>query len=273
MSDIDTGAAEAAPEDTSLAPQVEAETTQETPGDDPAATEQPAEGAEGEQPPAKPKQTAQERIAEVTALRREAEREAEFWKAKALQASTPEPKAEAEPQGNARPDPNQYEYGDTDPQFIEDLTDWKVSKALEQRFGEQDQRQAIVKTIETFKGRVAQSFPDGEPEGMKAYRALQTVPVALQDIVLSSENGPKLAAHYGSNRAELERLSGLSPTMQAYEIAKTEARLSGPPSAPVKTVSTAPEPPGHMSRGAGGKFTVAADTDDFAAFEKAYGNG
>jgi len=174
---------------------------------------------------------------------------------------------------NRRPKPSRKATPDTDPQFIEDLTDWKVSKALEQRFGEQDQRQAIVKTIETFKGRVAQSFPDGEPDGMKAYRALQEVPVALQDIVLSSENGPKLAAHYGSNRAELERLSGLSPTMQAYEIAKTEARLSGPPSAPVKTVSTAPEPPGHMSRGAGGKFTVAADTDDFAAFEKAYGNG
>ena len=57
MSDIDTGAAQAAPEDTSLAPQVEAETTQETPGDDPAANEQDAEGAEGEQPPEKPKPT------------------------------------------------------------------------------------------------------------------------------------------------------------------------------------------------------------------------
>ncbi len=270
MSDIDTGAAQAAPEDTSLAPQVEAETTQETPGDDPAANEPPAEGAEGEQPPVKPKQTAQERIDELTREKHEQRREAEFWREKALQASTPEPKAEPEAQADARPDPNQYEYGDTDPAYIEALTDWKVDQKLAQRFGEQDQRTQIARTIETFKGRVAQSFPDGEPEGMKAYRALQEVPVALQDIVLSSENGPKLAAHYGSNRAELERLSGLSPTMQAYEIAKTEARLSGPPPAPVKTVSNAPEPPGHMSRGAGGKFTVSPDTDDFAAFEKTY---
>ena len=88
-------------------------------------------------------------------------------------------------------------------------------------------------------------------------------------MLLASDIGPKLAEHLGDNPRELDRLSALPPHLQTYELAKVEARLSRPAAPVAKTATEAPEP-APQARGVGGKFKVAPDTSDFAAFDKAY---
>lgn len=239
------------------------------PAEDPGADADQTEAEDDEQPSGKPKQSVQERIDELTRARRDAEREAEFWRAKATEAS-PKPEETAQPKGDGKPDPTQYEFGVTDDHYIEDLAEWKAAQLIEKRLSERDAEQAMRTSVQTFHARAAQAFPDGESEGLKAYRTIREVPPVLQDIVLGTEDGPKVADYYGRNPAELQRLSALPPHMQAYEVGRVQAGLSRPAPAPTKTASDAPPPPAHTTRGAGGKFSVAADTDDFAAFEKAY---
>ena len=92
----------------------------------------------------------------------------------------------------------------------------------------------------------------------------------IQDVVTTVEAGPKIADHLGSNPRELQRISALPLTLQAFELAKLEAKLTAPAGPAVKTVSDAP-PATPQVRGSAGRFAPAPDTSDFAAFEKTYG--
>lgn len=232
-------------------------------GDAPAA--KPEEGEAG-QP--KPKQTAQERIAELTRLRRDAERDRDFYRDQALARQAPEKPAEqAQPTGDGRPDPADFEGGVYDPAFIDKLTDWKAEQAVSRHLSERDARQTISTKVSAFETKVAELYPDGEPDGLKAFRALPTLPQGVSDVLLASDIAPKLAEHLGSNPGELARLSGLSPALQARELTQLETRLAEPAKPIPKTATDAPEP-APQARGSGGQFKVAGDTDDFAAFQR-----
>lgn len=264
------GAAEAAAEDTSAALVVED-----------APNEAPAAEFEGEDEPVaedvpeaeKPKKTAKERIAELTWQLRETERREAALKA-AAEKPSPKPAEDAAPKASAedaKPDPNDFEFGVTDEAYIEALADWKVDQRFKERDTVQSERQAIQTAISTFQAKEKELFPDGEPEGLKAYKALPDAGShILQRMVIDSDVGPKLAEHLGNNQAEITRISGLSPLLQAREIGRLEAGFTAAAKTPAKTVSDAPPPPAGQVRGQGGKFTVAPDTDDFASFEKAY---
>jgi hypothetical protein len=58
--------------------------------------------------------------------------------------------------------------------------------------------------------------------------------------IQASDNGPEVAYHLGANPREAERISRLSPIMQAKEIGKIEAQLAANP--PIKKTSNAPSP-------------------------------
>ena len=239
-------------------------------GDDAAAP-----GTEGEAEKPKPK-TAQERIDEITAQRHaEARRadaaEQELVRLRANQPKEPDPEPAPAKSEDGRPDPEDYDFGVADERYLEDLTDWKADQAVQKALGQRDARHHAGQVVQSFQERATKAYPTGEPEGLKAYRALEKVPAAVQDVVLASEVGHKIAEHLGSNQAELTRLAGLAPHMQAYELGKLEARFTANPAPSPKPVSDAPAPPTTVARGAGGKFTVPADTDDFAAFDKQYG--
>lgn len=266
MSEAHEGAAEAVTQDTTAADQVTDETQAQ--GDEPSGDDAAAETDEA-QP--KPKRSVQERIDEVTRARREAEREAEFWKAKALQATPPQPAQEAQeylPQGDGRPHRDEY-HDDFD--YIEALTDWKAEQAaarLAEATRQQDHARSVRQNFETRKQAL---FPNGDPDGLQSFLRIPQLPVAVIEIVGDSDIGPRIADYLGANPAELRRLEALSsPIQQARELTRLEQRLGAPARPIPKTATDAPEPP-PQARGAGGRFTVAPDTDDFAAFEKMYG--
>jgi hypothetical protein len=248
-------------------PKPEAPAAEAAPGPDAAAP-----GPEGEAEKPKPK-TAQERIDEITGQKHEATRraeaaEAELERIRAARKPAEEPEPKKNPDG--RPDPEDYDFGIADEKYLEDLTDWKAEQAVQKALGNRDAASSARQAVTSFRERATKAFPDGEPAGLKAYRALDKVPAAVQDVVLVSEVGHKIAEHLGANQPELTRLAGLSPTLQAYELGKLETRFSTA-TPPPNNVSQAPEPPNTTARGAGGRFSVPADTDDFAAFDKQYG--
>jgi hypothetical protein len=269
------GAAEAVAEDTTLAPEVEAaeaEAGTEGSGDDAAA----AAGTEGQAEQPKPKKTAQERINELTAKTRQAERDAEYWRQEAQRHQQQQAPAKAEPAADddKEPNPNEYTYGDSDVAYLRDLGKFEARQAVKEARRavreelDQERAQAQLQSqLDSFQSRMAQQYPDGEPAGITAIKRMTTLSEGIVQPILASDIGPKLADHLGSNPAELRRLSGLSPALQAFELGKLETKLAS--KVQPKTLTNAPEPTPTV-RGAGGQFKAAPDTDDFAAFEKAY---
>lgn len=254
MTDQVTDTAEAVVEETPVAENPAAEAPEEI-------VENPEGGEDGEivEDP-KPKKTAKERIDELTAARRQAERDADYWREQAMRS---QPTAPAPQPQDGKPDPASYAEGAYDPAYIEDLTDWKAEQTVSRTFVQREQQVALRNQVQSFEQRLAQQFPDGEPEGVTAIRRAPVLPQAVQEIILTSENGPKLADYLGSKPAEFHRLSSMTPAMQAYELARIESRLAAPP--PRQTGAPAPAP---TLRGVGGKFATAPDTSDFASFEK-----
>ncbi len=247
-----------------------------TPADDAGAPEPKPEAEAAPAGEPKPKQTAQERIDAITAKHREAEREAEYWKAKATQPAQPQaqeqPKADADPD-EGRPNPEDYPEGVYDPKYVEDLTDWKVDRRTSEHLARERHAQTIEQSFrqaaQTFGDQVKTHFPDGEPAGLKTFRTLERIPPGVAEVLKVSDVAPKIADYLGDNPDELSRLSSMTPVLQARELAMIEAKFTTPVVVPAKVATDAPAPHAQV-RGQGGQFKVSADTDDFSAFEKAY---
>lgn len=247
----------------------QAQGDEQTPGDD-APAAQPTDEA-GEQP--KPKKSAKDRIDELTWRLRESERrEAQLLDrigGKQTPAQEAQPQAQ---QGDGRPDPTAYDGGVYDPQYIEDLTDYKADQAVTRRLNANKAQETVQTQLGNYQSKVAELYPDGVTEGLEAFHSLPAVPQGISEAILASDIGPKLGEYLGDNPREFQRISGLSPALQARELTLLEHRLSAPTEAPKptpKTLTAAPEPP-PQARGSGGRFQVAADTSDFAAFEQQY---
>jgi len=73
-----------------------------------------------------------------------------------------------------------------------------------------------------------------------AYNPKLRVTDAMAETIKASDIGPDLAYWLGSNPKEADRISHLSPLMQAREIGKIEAKLGAEPTQ--KKTSSAPEP-------------------------------
>jgi len=224
---------------------------------------QPTEGEEAEvQPEPKPKKTAQDRINEVTAARREAERERDYWRNAAMQAA---PAAPEKPR-DAAPNPDDYALGDVDVRYVTDVAKYEAKAEVRAEYQAREESQRRAFQVSTFDDKVAQIFPDGEPDGLVSLRSLPALRGEISDVILSSEKGPLLADHLGDNPAILRRLESLPAHMIGFELAKIESSLGQPAPSPNR-VTNAPAP-APKPRGSGGQFAVAPDTNDFAAFEK-----
>lgn len=275
MSDETQGAAEAVTEDTAAVPeqvadQADAQAQEGDPGDDAAA-----EATEGQAEKPKPRKSPQERIDEVTKQRYDAERERDYWREQALR-TTPTAKeqpAQAAPEDD-EPDPNLYEYGASDVNFIRDLARHDARQEFRKEM-EKERRTREVQDVErTFAERVRAAtakyddYQEVVVDGANR-RAWPCTP-DMADAIRTSEAGPDVAYHLAKNPEDARRIAALTPIAQIRELGRLEERLTAAPkAAPAKTATDAPRPTPQV-RGAGGQFTVAPDTDDFAAFEKRY---
>lgn len=234
--------------------------------DDQTAELQPTEGEDAEviQPDPKPKKTAQDRINEVTAARREAERERDYWRNAAMQ---PAPKAAPDQPRDKAPHPDDYALGDIDVRYVTDIAKYEAKAEVRAEYEAREHSSRLATQVSTFDDRVAQTFPEGEPDGLASLRSLSALRSEITDVILSSEKGPLLADHLGDNPAILRRLESLPAHMVGFELAKLESGLGKPAPPLINRVTNAPDP-APKPRGSGGQFAVSPDTNDFAAFEK-----
>lgn len=211
--------------------------------DTPALETEGEDGEAHDAEPARPKKSAKERIDELTWKAREAERQAEYWRE---QATRPQPAQEAQ----YEPEPDDYS-----PQAI-------AVRVRAEIKAEQEAEKLQARRTEILAA-------SGEREGAKLFFTDPTLPVTreMADVVMASDRAGDLAEYLGRNRDEATRIADMPPHMQGRELARIEQRFAAAPKG--KTATDAPIPAPTV-RGSGGKFTVAADTNDFAAFEKQY---
>jgi len=205
----ETVAAEAGEGDSPTTPQ-ENEETQETPED----------------PGAKPKNSAQKRIGELTRKQREAERERDYWREVALgrPAAGPEPNAGMQREvGANEPLVEQFaSYED----FVDARADWRAEQRIraheQAKTREQTVREVQQKT-QAAVAKAAEKFADFEDVALSPDLAMTPV---MAEALLDCENFPEVAYHLGQHPEEAKRIAKLSPAAQAREIGKLEVKLA-----------------------------------------------
>lgn len=203
---------------------------------------EPTEPIEPSEPvdtdPAKPKQTAQERINEITSkyrgeerLKTEAQREVEYWKNLAISGNEPTPKPIVK---SNRPSQSSYE---TVEEYEDALMGWHDQKKEAVNL-ENAQKDNVKKSISRFNENAAKLRKEHDD-----FDEVVESPVftdSMRSALFASENGPMVAYHLGTNREIADKIKVLPPEMQIYEMGKLETQLLL--AQQTKTTTSAPDP-------------------------------
>ena len=138
--------------------------------------------------------------------------------------------------------------------YAEALAYRKAEELLAQR--EQAKQQAAL--IDGYHEREEQAREKYEDFEQVAYNPNLRITDVMAQTIQASDIGPDVAYFLGTNPKEADRISRLSPFLQAKEIGKIEAKLSDNP--PAKKTTSAPAPIAPVTaRSAGG---TSYDTTD-----------
>lgn len=245
------------------APKVEAAQTEDV-----KVEEQAEEGQQNDRDEKGRFKGVQPRIDELTRARREAEREASYWRGIAQQGQA----QQSAPAAPIKPTPDKYDdYGD----YVEALTDWKTEQAVAKRM-EQDSTRKVAETrSQTFAERQVATravLPDYD-----AVVGASETPIAnhVGEALMESDRGPELAYHFAKNPDVLQNLNGMTPMQAAREIGKLEATLptKTAPVVPSKKLSTTPAPASTtVTQGRATQPALAtASMDEYMAQRKSQG--
>lgn len=160
-----------------------------------------------------------------------AQKEAEYWKQKALSSEKvqePQQKDEVLAQDfSAKPNAENF---DTHEEYVEALTDWKIEQKEQERITkakEDEFKTSYQKSVETFQSSV-QAFKESHDDFEDVIESVNDVPmsIGIQEALLTSEDGPALMYELAKNRETYERINKMNPLAAAREIGKIEARLT-----------------------------------------------
>ena len=262
---------ETAETETPETPEVEAATPEPDGEQDAEATAEPDADAQA----AKKRQSAQERINQVTAKRREAERVA-----KELQAENERLAARLSKLETVEPKLEDFDYDESRYQaaLIAHHSKQVRKEELAENATDTQSRLESINTeaeaarVETYSLRAAE-FAEKAPDFHTVVGA-STLPVtdAVQEQILDSDMGPEIAYYMAKNPGEGAKIAHLSNPMDAARaIGRLEARLSQPPP---KRTTQAPPPLKAVagSTGAVPDFNPnTASVNDYAALLKKAG--
>jgi hypothetical protein len=210
-----------------------------------------------------------DRIDELTRSRREAEREAAYWRARATgedPAQTPAPTA-------AKPKPPEPSTFKTQEEYIDALTDYK----LEQKLTAKDQAAEQSKAIETRAGTWQEKLVTARAEiadfDSVMNGADMQVANHVAELLFESDAGAKIAHHLAQNPEVLEKLNGMSPTKVAIQLGKLESSLEKvAPNLVEARTTKAPPPAKHLGQGRSTTPTLEdMSIDDYVKTRKSQG--
>lgn len=218
-------------------------------------------------------QVFQDRIGELTRLRRDAERQAVSEKTRAdklaadlaaaeeLLASvrTPAKAGEEKPAATARA---------AAPRTVEEmLADPEVQRALDARADAKLTAAEIQRKGDELYDRGVEKFGAAKfDKALANFKAFDGLRVELARALMQVPNGEAVLYEIGGKVSEIERIYKLEPIAMAVEVAKLSSKLAATGG---KEISKAPEPPEGVegrSNGAGGKVSwddPNASMDDF----------
>lgn len=209
----------------------------------------------------------QKRISELTAARRETERDRDYWRDMAMRthAQPPQQPTPAGPTSlpadlvarvGTPPRPEDFPQGEYDPKYIaavarHDILSEAAREVATQRDAAQ-RRAAMERTA-----RISTSWQEKAAQAAASYPDFADVVMApdvpvtedMAEIMAELDGGAHVAYYLGKNPAEARRIASLSPKRQAAAIGQIEARLAG--QRRTAAVSAAPPPPSTVT-GRGG---------------------
>jgi hypothetical protein len=288
-------------EDDALATEQEDETED---GDEP--TEEENEDEEEDKPQKPVKKTAKDRINEVVAKQRIAERERDALALELSQlkaAATKKPEANTEEPKPLReqlvdmsgaPNPDEtlangepkYKLGEFDKEFIRDLTKYTIAqetKALTEAKAAEDQRKEVEAQQEALKSAWAAKVETAETELPDLREKLTQMDAAFAGIdpaygeflaatIMTCDNGPQIMYYLSQNIGEAQKIVASGASAATFALARLDAKFDKPVTEEKrnKKPSAAPQPPEARTRGTGTKTAVAPDTTDLSAFEREF---
>ena len=138
--------------------------------------------------------------------------------------------------------------------YADALAYQKAEQLIAQREAAKQQSQVL----ESYHEREEEARSKYEDFEQVAYNPKLPITNVMAEAIQSSDIGPELAYHLGTNPKEADRISKLPPLAQAKEIGRIEAKLAADP--PVKRTSSAPAPISPVSARSTG--SSAYDTTD-----------
>ena len=112
----------------------------------------------------------------------------------------------------------------------------KAIKLIEQR--EQHRQQTEI--LEAYHEREEEARTKYDDFEQVAYNPSLKITTVMAQAIQASDAGPDVAYYLGSNPKETDRISRLSPILQAKEIGRIEAKIAN--DVPVKRTTSAPAP-------------------------------
>lgn len=161
-----------------------------------------------------------------------AEMEAEFWREQALKGKrsdqeSQETQEQVQTQSQERPNPEDFE---TQEDFIDALTDWKVDQALIKKDAKDQQKQFATKRqkLESeFKDK-SQQFSETVDDWDEALdfadKHVRMQPV-ISELLLAAENGPELMYKLAKNLDEYKAMNEMPPHLAAKAFGIFESKL------------------------------------------------
>lgn len=264
----------------------------ETPQEAPEQPEEPRIDADGnvleatgdeEEAPAEPKKgrTTADRIKALDRDRQHYKRQAEALEARLAALETPKPLTPAPVADNvsasSAPDPEKYQYGELDPQFIRDTAKFEAkalieayktetrreSEEFQQRSAAERETAQLREKADSIGQAGAAKFSDfREVVVAAAERGEYELTKEMFELATETSVAPDILYHLASNPEEASRVARLAPMQQALWFARQEAQLATPAPAAPRKITQAGAPPASIPKGSGSGGSVRMDDLD-----------
>ena len=123
---------------------------------------------------------------------------------------------------------------------VEAYADALAARKAEQLIQQREQQAKQAEVLDAYHDREEEARAKYDDFEQVAYNPNLPITSVMAETIQASDIGPDLAYYLGANPREADRISRLSPYLQAKEIGRLEVKLTAEPM--TKKVSTAPEP-------------------------------
>jgi hypothetical protein len=141
---------------------------------------------------------------------------------------------------------------------IEAYADALATTKAEQLIAQREQQKEKYEFLEAYQDREEEARAKYDDFEQVAYNPKLSITNVMAETIQASDIGPEVAYFLGVNPKEAERISKLSPILQAKEIGRLEAKIASEPI--TKKTTSAPAPISPVT--AKGSNTPAYDTTD-----------